>query len=800
MADNVQKTTGTSNAYKPGAGGAPFDSGPHIGIVKNNIDTTRTGKIDVYIENIYVTSEPDNPAFWKPVSYVSPFYGQTQPPAPLSGLGSFTQNPHSYGMWFTPPDLGTKVIVVFANGDPNQGYYFGSVVNPDAHHMLPAIGSTSNYITTEDLETGYFRDSTRLPTVEINNENAAADGPRFFDLPKPVHAYAAYVFLQQGLLNDPVRGTIGSNSYRESPSTVYGISTPGRPIYSGGYNEQNFQQTLQQDANTPGSAPVEGFDIIGRRGGHSFVMDDGDSGGNDQHVRFRTAQGHQIIMSDTGQCIHIMHANGQSWIELGSEGTIDMYATNSVNIRSSGDINMHADRNINLNSRFGSLNIASDRAVVIESDQVQMTGRKVLLLGSDKYIGVRSDGTLSLKATKVGTWNGGDNLVLSAGCIGLNSGSAPDVPETVKLNRNKLPDVKWTEDIGWEVEQNGLETIATRAPTHEPYPLHGRGVNTTATLTSVTDEIDLPVDVEAKLASIQDVQVPTITAVQYDAQPEITATVGSIQSPQVRAMLAQQSFVTGQASNVISDAVGVGKYGFTAQQLENAGYLKPGTVEFYLGGEAGESTILQSPNVWTGLAGVTNVSTLLNDSQLQDSVQADLYSSALTSLQNEGIVTGQENSANLAGLVQAASVYPASTIRSWAEGTIGDEIITNDINAMVRGTQYSVDLVNQKIATAVQGFSTSDNSQVGTTQRSTIDSSANAIINNEKVPYPNYTTDTTDPARVRKLLSNGNLTNINIDPSQPFVIRIINDVVTKIYGSRDDLLKYYGPARNGDGL
>lgn len=796
--ENIQKSVGTSKAYKTDAGGTPVDPGPHIGIVKNNIDTARTGKIQVYIE--YLSGEEeDNPEFWKPVSYISPFYGQTQPTPPASGPGSFTQNAHSYGMWFTPPDIGTRVICVFANGDPNQGYYFGSVVNPDAHHMLPALGSTSNYVSNEALAQTYFSNSDQLPTVEINYNNTAADGPRFFDLDKPVHAYLAYVYLQQGLLNDKVRGTIGSNSYRESPSTVYGISTPGRPIYGGGYDEQTIARALQEDNNSPGAAPLDNFQVTGRRGGHSIVMDDGDIGGNDQHVRLRTAQGHQIIMSDTGQCIHIMHANGQSWIELGSEGTIDMYATNSVNIRSGGDINMHADRNINMNSRYGSLNIASDRAVVVESDQVQVTGKKALLLNSEKFVGIKSGGTLSLKAVKAGTWNGGDNMVLSAGCISLNGGAAPDVPDTVRLPRQKLPDVKWKENVGWEIVQNDLETIVSRAPTHEPYPLHGRGINTSTDLTSIAESVPLPQEVSDKLSSIQDVQVATISIAQYDAQPLPTSAVGDIQPEQVRAMLAQQDFVTAQTFNEISDAVGVGKYGFTAQQLEDSGYLKPGTVEFYLGGTATESTILQSPNVWTGLAGVDNVSTLLNDSELQDAIQIDLYNSSLNVLRNNGVIRGQEDPANVAAIVAATSVHGVGNVQNWINGTLADSVIATDIDTIARGTQFSVELANQKIDQASKGTSTVDNSQVGTTNRTAIDLAASQVLN-EKTPTPGYTDDWESPPRIRQLQSNGNLTQVNIDPSLPYVIRIINDVLTKIYGSRENLLKYYGPARPEDGL
>jgi hypothetical protein len=39
---------------------------------------------------------------------------------------------------------------------------------------------------------------------------------------------------------------------------------------------------------------------------------------------------------------------------------------------------------------------------------------------------------------------------------------------------------------GWTVQPGTLETIVTRAPTHEPYPYHSKGVNVTSNLNSAT--------------------------------------------------------------------------------------------------------------------------------------------------------------------------------------------------------------------------------------------------------------------------------------------------------------------------
>ena len=140
---------------------------------------------------------------------------------------------------------------------------------------------------------------------------------------------------------------------RESPSRVgWGVSTPGRPIYQGGFTDSNVLTNGVKSSD-------ESLKLVSRRGGHSIVMDDGTAIGQDQLIRLRTALGHQILMSDDGQTLFIIHANGQSYIELGKEGTIDMYATNSVNIRTQGDLNLHADNNININAKKD-LNIAAD--------------------------------------------------------------------------------------------------------------------------------------------------------------------------------------------------------------------------------------------------------------------------------------------------------------------------------------------------------------------------------------------------------------------------------------------------------
>ncbi len=477
MAENVQRSQGRGQGYKFDRGGMPAEMGPFIGTVKNNVDPSRQGRLQVYIEQ-FAGGDPNNTALWRTVSYIPPFYGVTPQSGTNQGAGTYVGNPNSYGMWFTPPDLETQVICFFVTGDPNQGYYIGCVPQPGVTHMIPAVAGAKNYKSDNAKQTPYFKDAVQIPVTEINDDNVAlSDDPKYFSAKKPVHSYVAGQMIQQGLIKDVLRGPVTSTSQRESPSAVFGISTPGRAIYNGGLTESEIKAKLETGSLTPNQIVVEG-----RRGGHSIVMDDGDLQGYDRMMRFRTAKGHQITMSDDGDCFYIIHANGQTWLEFGSEGTVDVYATNSVNVRTEGEINLHADKSINMYAKE-SINMKS-RTVKIEAiDLMELLSTNKMNVYGAAAISVMSDGTLALKNASQGGWTSGGPLNLKGSTIDLN-GAAPIAAEkATPLEDIELPDTAFTSGVGWEESTTPITTIVSRAPTHEPYPYHNRGVNVKVTLT-----------------------------------------------------------------------------------------------------------------------------------------------------------------------------------------------------------------------------------------------------------------------------------------------------------------------------
>jgi len=483
MSVNNQQLSGRTSNYKFDRGGKPAEMGPFVGTVKNNVDPTRTGRLQVRIEQ-FASGSDDNPQLWRWVNYLPPFYGVTEKTSSNAGVGSYPGNQQSYGMWFTPPDIGTQVMCFFVEGDPSQGYYVGCLINNALTHMIPAIGAapSSEYVTGNKTQAEYFTNAPVLPVTELNSANNKIDGsPKFFEQQKPVHSYQAAVFFQQGLINDPERGPIVSNAQRESPSTVYGISTPGLPIYDGNLNRTTVRKQLDEGTLTP-----QDVKVVGRQGGHTLVMDDGDIEGNNSLFRLRTAKGHQIMMNDSENFFYIVHANGQTWIELGQEGTVDIFSTNSVNVRTRGTINLHADKDINMFAG-GNINLKSNAATNIGAvTTLNMASQGDMTLYSQTAVGVRSDGTLALQSVSGGSWDGGAGLRFKSDRIDLNGGGAASVTAPRLYPKTTLDDTTFDNSTGWQVKPNALESIVTRAPTHEPYPYHNQGVAASVSLTEGT--------------------------------------------------------------------------------------------------------------------------------------------------------------------------------------------------------------------------------------------------------------------------------------------------------------------------
>lgn len=380
--------------------------GPYIGIVKGTADVNRMGRLDVYIPEIQDTwdNESEIPLADRTVtvSYCSPFAGQT-PNVDAKANPGFANTQKSYGFWMVPPDVETRVLVMFANGNINKGFWIGCIPEIGMNHMVPGIASADPARATgTDDDKDYYKDELGLSNIPVAEANRTSSesfkdyGPGVsYDVDRsygqrPIHTYHADELIKQGLIEDIIRGTTSSSARRETPSQVFGISTPG-PIDPSG------QQAPAREAGNLHALTEDGAKLShSRLGGHQFVMDDGTppshNGKNfttdiqNELVRIRTRSGAQILLHNTEDLVYIINNSGDAWIELSKNGKIDVYANDSISVHTNNDLNLRAERDINIESGRN-INLkatgqnefkegdSEDNNHLINSDQDSITGR-----------------------------------------------------------------------------------------------------------------------------------------------------------------------------------------------------------------------------------------------------------------------------------------------------------------------------------------------------------------------------------------------------------------------------------------
>ncbi|NBO99389.1 MAG: DUF2345 domain-containing protein [Proteobacteria bacterium] len=470
--------------------------GPYLAEVVNHLDPTYMGMLEVALyKGVPGSTKAEGETYV--VRYCSPFQGNTSVRYEGNNSSDFNDVQKSYGMWMIPPDIGATVMVFFIEGDTNQGYWFGCVLNTYQNHMVPGIAASRQTALTEEQKRKYGTDF--LPVGEFHISSKKLENPNVESFAKPVHPFAERL-LEQGLLLDTIRGVTSSSARREVPSSVFGISTPG-PL-----DERPNARRGKIGYGAGTTVPVS------RLGGSQFVMDDGDVNGQNELVRLRTRTGHQILMHNSQDLIYIANSKGTAWIEMTSNGKIDIYAHDSMSIHSEQDFNFRADRDINFEAGRN-INVRS-----IKNYEVNIGGYHFLKVDQDHKISVMGnhdhtvngtskftiDGTLSFNASDKIILNAGGALSLAAegninlgtaGQLGLGAngqvlisgsqvhlnGPAAPSPE-VATNAEIPPDLPIFSlpnrkiSAGWAngsfYNSTPIKSIMQRVPTHEPWPQH----------------------------------------------------------------------------------------------------------------------------------------------------------------------------------------------------------------------------------------------------------------------------------------------------------------------------------------
>jgi len=173
-------------------------------------------------------------------------------------------------------------------------------------------------------------------------------------------------------------------------------------------------------------------------GHNAIIMQDDPKGAR---IRFKTAEGHQIIFDDTNERIYMSTAKGKSWVELDQDGHIHVFGSESISFRSGKNFNVFADGNINLEAG-GSVNIKADSGsiklqsgsaihmkavsdiLITACGKFDMSSNASLKISADLNIDINASQNVAVTATGTSDYKSGSNTKMSASRIDLNGPEA----------------------------------------------------------------------------------------------------------------------------------------------------------------------------------------------------------------------------------------------------------------------------------------------------------------------------------------------------------------------------------------
>ena len=165
--------------------------------------------------------------------------------------------------------------------------------------------------------------------------------------------------------------------------------------------------------------------------------------------------------------------------------------------------------------------------------------------------------------------------------------------------------------------------------------------------------------------------------------------IGPLNGSQVQGILAQIANLVDQPSDQMSDNKGVGQYGLSCTQLEQAGYVKPGTWQRFIFDPEPLTSVLSSPGIWSGFKGVNSAVDFLSNPNLQTNAQTTLLQNGYNGLVSAGVINPATTQAITDSVGQVFTQSGLQTLSSLSAITGASLSVPQSVSTALLGTPLS---------------------------------------------------------------------------------------------------------------
>ena len=197
--------------------------------------------------------------------------------------------------------------------------------------------------------------------------------------------------------------------------------------------------------------------------------------------------------------------------------------------------------------------------------------------------------------------------------------------------------------------------------------------------------------------------------------------VGPLTPSETQAVIAQIANLVDQPYDEISVEDGIGEYGLGTPQLEQAGYLKPGTSDY-----PNFNCAISSPSVWTGKDGVYSLNDVLTNPTLQTQMQTQVMQISYNSLTAAGTI---QEPTTAPATVSTGQVYTNNGLATLTAASLvtGAAALSSNFNSIVSTSLAGAANLNSLLSNPVANISTLASGAVNTVTQSIASLGTNAL-------------------------------------------------------------------------